>query len=105
MTEVLDGDADIDWLVLQLRKGARASIIGAMYFASCIIFGVPLWKACVVALAIICLQAMHLGARHVQQFGLLAFMIAGIYWVDIVPLQKWAHMAGAKIETILAGSF
>jgi hypothetical protein len=74
--------------------------VAAVYFVACMVFGVTIWKGLLTAVLFI-LQSMALGTRRIAPAGLAFFMLAGVYPIEILPLQKWFHLAALKIDTVL----
>lgn len=71
----------------------RAFVISWLYFFSCLVSGVSLWKSSAVWLASYILMVLPLGRRLVEILCLFFFIAAIIVWVDILPLRQWAMIA------------
>jgi hypothetical protein len=89
-------------LVITLIRLRHAAVIAALYFAGFMIFGVPQWKAWLACAALILMQMMSFGIGRIRRVGIAFILVAGIYWIEILPLQKWSQIAGAKIDEAIA---
>jgi hypothetical protein len=67
------------------------------------IFGVSQSKAWIACSVLVLMQMLSLGTYRIRQIGIAFILLAGFYWIDILPLQQLSQIAAAKMgDAILA---
>lgn len=100
----VDIAADLEWYRRKFSRFGRYVAVAALYMIALIVLGGFVWKSLLAFVVLIILQMLSLGTRRIAQLGVLLFLIAGVYWVEIMPLHRWSKLAGDKIEMYLAAS-
>lgn len=85
-----------------IGRFAKASLIALLYFFGFMIFDVSKSKAFLACLILVLMQVMSLGTGRIRQFGIVFFLLSGLYWINILPLQKLSLIASAKIDETIA---
>jgi hypothetical protein len=85
-----------------LKSLWRSICVGYLYFFACIVFDVPLGRAFLIFATVALMHRMALGGRRLAQIGIITFLVAALFWVNIFPLKRWAELANIQIEAMLA---
>jgi hypothetical protein len=94
---------DAETFAINVTRFGRAVIIAALYYIGFMIFGVSQSKAWMACSVLVLMQMLSLGTFRIRQIGIAFILLAGFYWIDILPLQQLSQIAAAKIgDAILA---
>ena len=100
MADELETRSELEEALKLLKpiSSRRAFVISWLYFFSCLISGVSLWKSSAVWLASYILMVLPLGRRLVEILCLVFFILAFIFWIEILPLKQWGTFAWEQIR-------
>ncbi len=102
-TSVVDIAAYDEWIrsgVMRLFS-LRALIVSLLYFLGCLMFDKGVWTSLLIMTSIYLIHVAAVGRRHIERFGLLFFGVAAAWWIDIVPIKKYAFIAEIKLDQFL----
>jgi hypothetical protein len=100
--ECVDAEWDARIAMFERMSSPRALFVVLTDFISLQIFGASAWKSFVVCLALYVFIRLPLGRRVIESLTLIVFLSAAIYWLDVVPIEKWAHLGAARIDSLLS---
>lgn len=91
-------DAEWSAFVVRLQRLCRGSLVVAVLFVGLQTAGAPFWKSIGVAALTLTLYQINVGARRMEQLCIFVFALLAVYWLDLVPLQRWATGAFSAID-------